>query len=286
MRHAEGIHEFQRTRVARLPKMLFLSLPKIVPLPMSVDSFGVRALPIQSCSVRKQWLRLKAQIVAVVGGMILTSLTSALAQGPAQQGRYFPLDQHVPPGMVAEWAARLGKSTPGVLQPVRIALPSTGQVTFYQFAAQMQATDVKSPAVAGCAVGHTYRLKISHMPEFPGIDLYPTIEIVDRLHPPEGQSDRFPIPIEFTTDELELALDGHMVTRVVYLEQPELAGLKLRQNGSRIPTLAGKSNLLAEADRLGRPMLIIRLGGRLPSALGNEPGFYGIPAPLTVMQAK
>jgi len=118
------------------------------------------------------------------------------------------------------------------------------------------------PADARLGVGFTYRIRISNMPEFPKRSLYPSIELLDRLHPPRSKADRFPIPIAFTEDEIELALSGRLVTKVVYLEQPQLA-VPLEEP---LPTatIEPAVNLLKEADRRGRPMAIVRIGGRQP----------------------
>ena len=72
-------------------------------------------------------------------------------------------------------------------------------------------------------VGYLFRVRVSDMPEFPGQSLYPSIEVIDRLHPPRGKVDKFPIPVELSADEIRLALSGRMITKVVYLEQPQLA---------------------------------------------------------------
>ena len=43
------------------------------------------------------------------------------------------------------------------------------------------------------------------------------------LYPPPGLALRYPIPIELTQDELELAARGAFVTRVIYIEDPQQA---------------------------------------------------------------
>jgi hypothetical protein len=120
------------------------------------------------------------------------------------------------------------------------------------------------------------------MPEYPGLDLYPTVELLDRLHPPPGQELEFPIPLQFTEEEINAALDGRLVTKVVFLEQPQLA--PPRDQVFPIPTAEFSSavNILAEADRAGRPMAILRLGSRTPWAGGADDGFFGRGAPVFI----
>ena len=88
--------------------------------------------------------------------------------------------------------------------------------------------------------------------------------MIDRLYPPLGQERRFPIPVDITKEELELALSGRFVTRVIYLEDPQhalpVAEQPDEQTYFQIPP---GDNPLDVADRLGRPMAILRLGGSL-----------------------
>jgi hypothetical protein len=119
--------------------------------------------------------------------------------------------------------------------------------------------------LVGFQVGVLYRLQVTHIPERPGLEVFPTVEIIDRLYPPLGQALRFPIPIELTLEELELAAEGHFVTRVIYLEDP-LAALPLAdlpKHQRWIEARLGEDPLVM-ADHLGRPVAILRLGGRLP----------------------
>ena len=128
--------------------------------------------------------------------------------------------------------------------------------------------------LVGVNVGHIYRLRLSDLPVALGEEVYPTIELLDRLHPPAGREMEFPIPIVFTQDDIRIALSGQLVTRVIYLEQPQIAQT-LDPLHREIPqTVPPSENALKEADRLGRPMAIIRIGGRKPSV--NSPHqFFG-----------
>ena len=80
-------------------------------------------------------------------------------------------------------------------------------------------------------IGYVYRLQVTSIPNNDGVDIYPTIELIDRLYPPPGLALRFPIPIDLTQDELELAASGAFVTRVIYVEDPLHALPIARQQG-------------------------------------------------------
>jgi uncharacterized repeat protein (TIGR01451 family) len=73
----------------------------------------------------------------------------------------------------------------------------------------------------------------------------------------------FPAPVNFTEADIESALAGVLVTKVVYLENPDRANPLTVGPGQVLETdLPPNRDLCAEARELGRPMLIIRLGER------------------------
>ncbi len=115
-------------------------------------------------------------------------------------------------------------------------------------------------------IGSVYRLRVTKIPRKEGIEVFPTIELIDRLYPPPGQETRFPIPIELTEKDLELAASGNFVTRIIYLEDPRKAlPLASRGHSQNWFDAAPHEDPLVVADTLGRPMAILRIGGRLPA---------------------
>jgi hypothetical protein len=198
----------------------------------------------------------------------------AEAQVVPQYGQFQPLNQYLTPGTAGQWAALAGKGSGNWSQPVRIELDGGGDVTVYHGWPTQESTH-KSPAQLGVSVGHLYRLRVSNMPDLPGVEIYPTIEIIDRLHPPAGKKHDFPIPVYIDRDDIESALNGNLVTRVVYIEQPQLAAPFALDESTRVRTLLPAQNVLAQADRYGRPAIIVRIGGRLPSVHGESAAFYG-----------
>ena len=70
-------------------------------------------------------------------------------------------------------------------------------------------------------VGSVYRFRVSEIANLGSTELYPSIEVIDRLYPPKGQEREFPIPVELAADDLKLAANGKYVTRVIYIEDPD-----------------------------------------------------------------
>ena len=221
---------------------------------------------------------------SVLHGIVVTLMFATAAQ--AQQAdpnrrSYSPLDEMTPPGVAGNWSVILGRSSPDYFQPVRILLPGDATVTLFDRSSG-RPVDIAAPAQVGLIVGHTYRIRVSGMAEFPGIELYPTVEVLDRLHPPVGKQQEFPVPIELTNDEINLALEGNLITKVIYLERPQSSVPSRLVGPLPTQTVGSPVNLFAEANQRGRPMLILRLGGRLPDAFGNDPAFFGTGGPFSV----
>ncbi len=84
-----------------------------------------------------------------------------------------------------------------------------------------------------------------------------------------------------------MAAEGKFVTRVIYLEDPNLAlpvSDKLDSDTRWFDVRPGEDPLVT-ADNLGRPIAILRLGARLPDASGPDCAFvYGAP-PAVVFDA-
>lgn len=219
----------------------------------------------------KFFSRMQAGQLLPLLGMVIGLNSNLLAQ----QNEYFqPLNEKMAPGFVADTLARVRQYDPAWLQPVRVELPTAGTVSVFNGSSAPNAV-LAAPAQFSVNAGHIYRLRIADMPEFPGVEVYPSIEILDRLHPPQGRESDFPIPVVLTEADIREAIEGHMVTRVVYLEQPQLAASfdPLRRE---IPQAVNPAdNALQEADKFGRPMIIVRIGGRTPSGSYMPYMYYG-----------
>lgn len=226
------------------------------------------------------------RMTSFIAGLSLLAVLLAIGtpvqaqQYPPVGGRQFPLNQMSPPGTAAQWAINAGKVAPNYLQPIRVTLPQDGKVTFYE--SVERPVELAAPAQAALLVGRMYRLKVTGMDDFPGVEFFPSIELIDRLHPPLGREEDFPVDFEFTTEEFEWAANGRLITKVIYLEQPDRVPTELLERTPRITTIEPSRNALAEADALGRPMAIVRLGGRTPDPHRPDPAFFGPGGPVRV----
>ena len=192
----------------------------------------------------------------------------------AQQREGHPLyPAGLPTGYVGQGALLQPLPMQGYYQPVQVVLPEGTAVAFA--ISDSFALPQEVPVQIGLLVGRVYRFQISRIPYYSGAELYPTLEIINRLYPPPGKEDEFPVEIEITQEDLELALSGRLVTRVIYLEDP-LNALATRgeEKATLTLTVEPSDNPLTEAQRKGRPMAILRMGNRQFVPGENDPAFF------------
>ena len=202
------------------------------------------------------------------GGFGSASVARAQARNSIH---YFQSSRH-PAGSVGQGQLLRGGPLAGYFQPVEIHAPPGAQISLVEHGTF--APPEAQPVKVGMLIGQVYRLRVTNIPARTGEEVYPTIEIINRLYPPPGQALRFPIPIVLTTRELHMALEGSYVTRVIYLEDPDKA-LPLAETNreQRYFELHSKEDPLQVADQMGKPMAILRIGSRVPDLDGPSGRF-------------
>jgi hypothetical protein len=194
-------------------------------------------------------------------GLLLT-LAAAHTAVAQQSAVHYQHPASMPPGAIGAWQLQRGGPLPGYFQPVEIIAPAGAAISI--------ATNGRfeepqpAPMLAGLLIAPVYRLRVTSIPFHEGAEVFPTIELIDRTYPPPDQVWRFPIPVELTQQDLEFALAGKFVTRVIYLEDPESAVPAVQGTSQNWFDVTPGANPLQVADVLGRPVAILRLGGRLP----------------------
>ncbi len=198
----------------------------------------------------------------------------------AQEGRVHYWHQGVmPPGAIGGRQLLRGGPLPGFFQPVEIKAPKGVLISL----ASEGRFDEPQPAPirAGMLIGQVYRFKVMNIRLHSGMEVFPTIEVIDRLYSPADQKQRFAIPIELTETDLVHALQGKLVTRVIYLEDPQNAFPVAEHRDPREQEwfeVGPGRDPLAVADLLGRPVAILRMGARLPDSAGPDVQFlFGCP---------
>lgn len=219
-------------------------------------------------------------LLGMGASVALLLASTAYAQAPRHYGHSINL----PPGTIAQGQLAHIPALHGYVQPVEIIAPKGARVAVRQQG--RFATSTAGPLRMGLFIGPVYHLQVTNIPFQTGYEVYPTVELVNRLYPPEGSKLRFPIPIQLTQEELEMALSGRFVTRVIYLEDSANAlGQRSDPELQDYFETPANDDPLQVADRLGRPMAILRMGSRVPDFNHGNADGTGDP-PVTVYPAQ
>lgn len=212
---------------------------------------------------------------------VLTLLGSFAAAGPVAPGSV-PVPGMGPPAGVPAMAAPGGMPTPApgmppMLQPgpglpvpapvlaAKVLAPPGVRVAVHPGSKLARIND--TPAVFGFRPGYVYRLELSNLPYHPDRVLYPEIEVHGVLVPRPGMKYMdWPAPIVFNARDIERALAGALITKAVYLEDPEKAiPAEFSPNTPYEVSVGSEEEAIKAAIANGRLVAIVRLGSKLPS---------------------
>ena len=202
----------------------------------------------------------------VVIGLVFVVVGGINESAIAQRKAHYLFNARQPTGEIGRAQLLRRPELRNYFQPVRVTVPRGAVVAVAQ-AGIFDKPDVDAMLV-GLQVGQVYRLKVSDIPHRGRVNVYPTIELLDRMHPPGGKETRYPIPIEITAEDLALALTGKYVTRVVYVEDPQAAVAARDVPEQRYFEVLPTEDPLVVASELGRPVAILRMGTVTPGAQG------------------
>lgn len=199
-----------------------------------------------------------------------------------------------PPGAIAPPGMMPGAAPPGVMPPggfPNAAVAAVGALTnpyAGQFAAArtsvrflepkgmkvswyIQGPDGKrvwsdkpldAPATYNFAQAAIYRLKLTDIPDYPGVDLYPSLEVVPANQRALTFLAHSSVPVSFTADDFRMVASGNYVVKVIYLPDPQFQDIAVGGGlGELISTqLEPGVDPIAEAAKRGSILLIVRLG--------------------------
>jgi uncharacterized repeat protein (TIGR01451 family) len=154
---------------------------------------------------------------------------------------------------------------PAPLVAGKFLLPPGVRVT--AFPGSELARMFEAPAVVGLRPGYVFRFELTNLPNVPGRSLYPEVELRGVLVPRAGMKYMdYPIPILFSPEDIDRALKGVLITKVIYLEDSEKALPIALQADAPIESPDGSEReAIKNAQAQGRLMAIVRLGDRKPT---------------------
>jgi uncharacterized repeat protein (TIGR01451 family) len=161
---------------------------------------------------------------------------------------------------------------------VRVTGPAGMQVTFYRGTFRPETLTV--PFMVALRPGYVYRVRLSDIPNHPGLELFPTLEVRGSLRNEcHFQARDFPATFRFGDEDFQPARATGLVTRVVTLERAETAlPLQSSRDDPLEFTLEPGTDPVRVASERGIPLLIVRLGQRRMSE--EELKACGIPGTI------
>lgn len=124
------------------------------------------------------------------------------------------------------------------------------------------ATPLTAPAKHNFHPGR-HVLKLAAIPGRPGVQLFPSLEILQPGPDTVEFLDHTQISIQVTEEDLDQALGGNFVTKVVFLPAPEFQELTLAGVETLVSTRVDPGvDPVKEADRRGTILAVFRLGNK------------------------
>ncbi len=109
--------------------------------------------------------------------------------------------------------------------------------------------------------GASYRLKLSDIPNRPGVNLYPTLEVPAAGSKAAAFLAHNAVPLSFTDEDLDSVASGALVVKVVLLPDAKHQAQDVEGVGEVVSTrLEPGVDPVAEARRRGTILLVLRLG--------------------------
>jgi uncharacterized repeat protein (TIGR01451 family) len=151
---------------------------------------------------------------------------------------------------------------PAALLFLRFVGPAGMRVTFNPGTRMARGFD--APAVLGVRAGYRVRVQLDHIPGAPDLVLYPSVDVCGALWlGAKLNAADYPAPVVLTAADLEHIREGWLVTKAIYLENPETAIPVATTPDAPIESRLGPDrDLLTEARLRGRPVAVVRFGGR------------------------
>lgn len=155
---------------------------------------------------------------------------------------------------------------PGVPSPLlyaKVMAPAGAQITWYPATPAAHLTAPGTPV--GLRPGYSFRFELANIGPRKDATIYPSIEVVGTLVSRPGMSVAdHPVPITFTDEDLERILEGRMLTKAYFLEDPDKAVNAPLPLGVPLDiSAATEEEAIKEAKARGRLVLIVRAGERM-----------------------
>ena len=178
----------------------------------------------------------------------------------------FPAPAMGPYGAVAA----VGAFGPGAQAPqysnqrtqIRFVNPAGMRISWLGPNGYTDSTPLEAPARYNFPQGNIYRLKLSGIPNRPGANFYPTLEVYPATQATITFLSHGPVPVAFTDEDFEQVRGGNLVTKVIYLPNPTYQDLAAVGGAEEIVSTRLEPGVdpLVEASRRGTILAVVRIG--------------------------
>lgn len=209
------------------------------------------------------------------------------------------INANIPPGMIPPGGhaqAQMVQASPangihfhGQRTQVRFTRPSGMKVSWFTQGPDghpaFSTTPVEAPGRYNFPQAAIYRLKLSNIEGRPGLEIYPTMEVVPCNPKTEAFLAHSAVPVEFTNEDFKQIAEGNYVVKVIYLPDPQFQDVAGTGTDEILSTrLEPGADPIQEALRRGSILLVIRMGNVDQEAPNtpplNAPGPHaGMPMP-------
>ena len=159
----------------------------------------VHKLRCLTTRMRQPGSRVAGELAVVLLAVLCLAVPCGWAQEPAV---HYWHQGVMPPGAIGSRQLQRGGPLAGFFQPVEIKAPPGVSISLA--VANQFGPAQKAPRRVGLLIGSVYRLRVTNipLPQAEGMEIFPTIEIIDRTYAPADQQVRFAIPVEIASKHL------------------------------------------------------------------------------------
>jgi hypothetical protein len=237
------------------------------------------------------------------------SMLPGMPPGLAPAGGTMPMgggviNANMPPGMMSPGAimqAQMAQANAagirfqGQRTQIRFVRPSGMRVSWFTQGADghptYSTTPVEAPGRYNFPQAAIYRLKLSNIEGRPGLEIYPTMEVVPCNPRTEAFLAHSAVPIDFTNEDFRQIADGNYLVKVIYLPDPQFQDAAGTGTDEILSTrLDPGADPIQEALRRGSILVVLRMGNVDQEAPNtpplNAPASHAGTAPAPQMMAQ
>jgi hypothetical protein len=165
---------------------------------------------------------------------------------------------------------------------VRFVRPSGMKISWYTQGpdgkAAYSSSPIDAPGRYNFPQAAIYRLKLSNIEGRPGLEVYPTMEVVPTNPKTESFLAHSSVPVDFTPDDFKQIAEGSYIVKVIYLPDPQFQDAASTGTEEILSTrLEPGVDPIQEALRRGSILLVIRMGNVDQEAPNSPPLNANVP---------